>query len=561
MEARQPSIPIRVIQSSLQTPIRSAFTALGLAVLVAAVTWIAHPIAGGVLAGVLFFALSCVPKVPPARPREGSNGRNGLNGSTLDQVLFDQVPCYLTIQDRDLNIMRHNDLFDRDFGNGIGQKCYKMYKDRDEACAYCPVVLTFEDGETHTKEETVTDKEGSWTRLLVYTTPVKDADGKIVGVMEMSTNITRMKKLQTEIEASRREYQTLFDRVPCYISIQNRDLEIVRTNALFSQEFGDAIGKRCFEVLKHAGDECETCPARATWLDGKIRSCEATVIKKDGSTARLIVYSSPLYDDQGEISAVMEMSTDITEVKKLQRELTFMGKTVAYMAHRIKNILMGLEGGIFVVNTGMDDKDDAMIQQGWGMIQRNVSNVSRIVKDLLYCSKDRELHFDRIDPSSVVHAVHDLFSGRAQKEGIELQLECPESLDLGWFDGEALDNMLTNLVSNAFDACLTDPTEGKDRHFITLRAVNDDSGKLICEVEDNGAGIPGNMGERVFDDFFSTKGREGTGLGLLVAEKVVEAHGGSLTFRSSEGSGTRFRAVFPKGGAQNIETSSVPELA
>ena len=95
----------------------------------------------------------------------------------------------------------------------------------------------------------------------------------------------------------------------------------------------------------------------------------------------MVVYSMPIYDDAGEIASVMEVFTDITEVKKLQRQLTLMGRAVAGMAHRIKNILMGLEGGIFVVNTGMESNDRAQVAEGCEMVERNVNTVSAIVKD------------------------------------------------------------------------------------------------------------------------------------------------------------------------------------
>ena len=67
----------------------------------------------------------------------------------------------------------------------------------------------------------------------------------------------------------------------------------------------------------------------------------------------------------------------------------------------------------------------------------------------------------------------------------------------------------------------------------------------MFEVEDDGVGIPEEMSEKVFEDFFSTKGTEGTGVGLLVVQKVVHEHGGTVTFKSKPGEGTTFRIVIP----------------
>jgi signal transduction histidine kinase len=314
---------------------------------------------------------------------------------------------------------------------------------------------------------------------------------------------------------------------------------------LFKQEFGEREGEFCFWVYKNRSEPCPNCPLQKTFEDKQIHSSEETVIRSDGTEMQLIVYSSPIFDEDGNIQAVMEMATDITEVKKLQQELTLMGRTIAVMAHRIKNILMGLEGGIFVVNTGMEENNEADIKQGWEMIERNVDKISHIVRDLLFCSKDREMKFEQVDPATVIRNVYELFAGRAEKEGIHLNLQLPESLPEGRFDPDALHSLLTNLVANSFDACVFDTTEGKDRHEITIRGVWEEPGRYVFEVEDNGIGIPGINGESVFEEFFSTKGREGTGLGLLVAHKVAEEHGGTITFDSRQGEGTTFRAIFP----------------
>jgi PAS domain S-box-containing protein len=460
---------------------------------------------------------------------------------------FQQVPCYLSIQDKNLRIIRTNSLFREDFGNRVGELCHVVYKGSKEVCPNCPVIKTFADGQTYSTEETVITKDRKPAQMIVYTTPVSDEQGNIVGVMEMSTNITEIKELQEQIEASRKEYMNLFERVPCYISILDKDYRIKHLNSLFRKDFGDRVGSYCYEVYHNLDNICPDCHVAKTFEDEQIHSVEKTVVRADGTEARLIVYSSPIYNEKDQLAAVMEMATDITEVKRLQRELIYMGQTIATMAHRIKNILMGLEGGIFVVNTGMEDKDNTLITKGWEMIENNVKNVSRIVKDLLYCSKERELNLQEIDPVPIVKSVYELFLGRAQKEGVGINLELPDSLPKGRFDSEALHSLLTNLVINALDACINDTTENKkDSHRIKICVYYDDRKKHIFEVEDNGQGIPDAVGESIFEDFFSTKGREGTGLGLLVAHRIVEQHGGTITFDSKENLGTTFRAIFPQ---------------
>ena len=350
--------------------------------------------------------------------------------------------------------------------------------------------------------------------------------------------------IQDELEKSHRDYKRLFGSVPCYICVLYRDLRIQESNQLYRWAFGNVDGRRCYEACKERTAECPDCLVQATFADGQIHSSEEVLKTKDGQRIDVVVYSMPIYDDAGEIASVMEVFTDITEVKKLQRQLTLMGRAVAGMAHRIKNILMGLEGGIFVVNTGMESDDRAQIAEGWDMVERNVKTVSAIVKDLLYCSKERKPRYQPdVCPQEIMQQVHDLYAKRISDENIELCLELSEPRKCGTYDPDGLHNLLSNLVANSIDACRFDTSEDKSGFTITLRCRQKETGTTTFEVEDNGAGIPKEFSGKVFEEFFSTKGTEGTGVGLLVVQKVAEEHGGSVHFSTEPGKGTRFRVT------------------
>jgi len=352
--------------------------------------------------------------------------------------------------------------------------------------------------------------------------------------------------LKRELDKSRRDYKRLFDAVPCYICVLDRDLKILESNTLYRADFDVKNGAHCYEVCKKQDAQCPNCLVRKTFDDGRIHYSEETLTTCDGRELRLVVHSMPLRDSAGNISSVMEVFTDITDVKQLEKQLTLMGRAVAGMAHRIKNILMGLEGSIFVVNTGKEMHDEQMISDGWEMVERNVARVSRLVVDLLYCSKKREPRFkENVDPLHVAREVADLYRERMSDEGIELEMTLGEVRVNGLFDPDSLHNMLCNLMANAIDACRFDVESGKDKHTIALRCFQNEQNDLIYEVEDDGAGIPEDVKDKVFEDFFSTKGTEGTGMGLLVVQKVAEEHGGRVSFKTFPGKGTCFRVNLP----------------
>ena len=230
--------------------------------------------------------------------------------------------------------------------------------------------------------------------------------------------------LKRELNQTRRGFERLFTSVPCFICVIDRDHRILEANAMYREEFGATNRSFCYEVCKKRTNKCPHCVVEMTFADGLIHSDEEILVTRDHRRINAVVHTMPIVDDDGEISAVMEVFTDVTEVKALQRQLALMGRAVAGMAHRIKNILMGLEGGIFVVNTGLETDDRETIAEGWEMVERNVHRVSRIVKDLLYCSKDRAPDFKHeICPNSIMIEVRDLFADRMAEEGITLETE------------------------------------------------------------------------------------------------------------------------------------------
>lgn len=354
-------------------------------------------------------------------------------------------------------------------------------------------------------------------------------------------------------DPTRNDYPQLFHRVPCYISVQNHELRIVQTNQLFQQDFGSRVGELCYEVYKRRSSPCPECPVVKTFADGQVHSNEEMVITRDGQEAFVIVYTSPLYNDEGQIVAVMEMSTNITNIKRLQTDLSLMGQTVATMAHSIKNILTGLDGGIYVVNSGLQQGDKTETIKGWEIVQRNVARISSLVKDILYCAKKREHTLSIIEPNQVVREVFELFRGTAELEQIELALDLEPKLGLILFNAEDLHTILSNLVHNAIEACKFDVN--RRDHRIIFRSIL--KGPLaVFEVEDNGPGLPEEWENYLFTGMLSTKGRYGTGLGLLVTRKIVNELGGQITFSSIKpGEGSIFRVTFPIRSASPAQTS------
>jgi len=334
----------------------------------------------------------------------------------------------------------------------------------------------------------------------------------------------------------------VIDLLPCAVSIQDRDLRILFANRQFQSDFGDAIGKLCHTVFKGSQRACPGCPVQSTFRDKRAHVKEETVQLANGRICQILIQTSPLLDNNGEVAAVIEMSTNITEIKKSQKELKTLGQSIALLSHGIKNILEGLEGGAYVVNEGFRDNDLSLARKGWNIVNKNISEISDVVKNILYSSKNRPLKYETAAPGRLVKDSIALFKEKAAGLNIELKTQIGPRLPEVKVDIASIRRMLNNLIWNGLQACLND--KDKKNHCVTVKTDRFDEDHYYFEIADNGIGMDQATRRNIFEEFFSTKGSSGTGLGLAVVEKVVNKHGGRIEVHSTPGKGTRFTIIF-----------------
>jgi signal transduction histidine kinase len=236
--------------------------------------------------------------------------------------------------------------------------------------------------------------------------------------------------------------------------------------------------------------------------------------------------------------------------KLLEAErLAAIGQTVATLAHAIKNIIGGLKGGLYVVEKGMELGKEEYLSQGWEMLKGNVEKIKNLALDLLNYAKEREPELRLCDPNEPIREVYQLMLSRAHECGIRLTLDLAPDLAATLLDPEALHCSLLNLATNALDACI-DIGCLCDEKEVCLRTCKTRGWAVEYQVADNGCGIDDDAKSRVFRNFFSTKGTKGTGLGLMITQKIVRAHGGEIELRSEKGKGTTFIIRLPQISAQ-----------
>jgi len=219
---------------------------------------------------------------------------------------FEEMPCYLSVHDPQFRIIDGNQRFRRDFGERIGEFCYRVYKGREEVCDNCPVAATFANGESHASEQTLTTLHGEPMPVMVHTTPIRSGTGEVFAVMEMHTDIRVAKRIQEQLQRSQARLVQLFEDVPCYISVQGADHIIQHANRAFRETFGPAIGDNCFRVYKHRDEQCLFCPSQEAFATGKVQKHEELVTSAWGEQINVLCTTAPLRDSSGRVEAVIE---------------------------------------------------------------------------------------------------------------------------------------------------------------------------------------------------------------------------------------------------------------
>lgn len=340
----------------------------------------------------------------------------------------------------------------------------------------------------------------------------------------------------------------LWDEVPVRIAVIDRRFRIIEANQAFARTFGAWRNRPCYEVYKGRSEPCQQCPAREVFADGELRVSEEQGLVRDGRPTHYLVHMVPVKRPDG-IPCIVEMSTDVTQIKLLEEEkfeaerLAAVGQTVAGLAHGIKNVLMGLDGGMYIARSGIERGDGARLLQGWQMLEDNIARITSFTREFLEFARGRTPKVAMVDPNHIALQAVDLFKETARLAHIELRMSLDPDMAPAAMDAEAIHTCLVNLVSNALDACQTSDRSGG---HVTLSTFDRD-GVIVFEVTDDGVGMDYEVKKKVFTNFFSTKAsRQGTGLGLLTTRKTVQEHGGKVSFTSVEGEGSTFRLAFPR---------------
>ncbi len=368
----------------------------------------------------------------------------------------------------------------------------------------------------------------------------------VVAVWATALLVYRHKLVEQTLLREEAEAQAYLDVVAVIILVLDREGRVSLINQrgceILGLEAREVLGRSWVESFVAERDRERTREGLRQLVGGALapdrtRTFENVIRTRSGEERLLAWRRTVLRDARGNVSATVSSGEDITERRNAERRLRAqeslakVGQLAAIVAHEVRNPLAGIRGAIQILSKRMPEGEDRQVMD---RIVERVDTLNALTEDLLVFARPHAPEFAPTRLETILGVAGRLFAGHADLAGVSVEITGPDVMLAA--DEKMLQDVFLNLFLNAAQAM---KGEG------TIRvAVRPGTGTVEVDVEDDGPGIPPDARERLFEPFFTTRHR-GTGLGLPIVKRDVEAHGGEVTIICPDEGGTRVTLALP----------------
>lgn len=366
-------------------------------------------------------------------------------------------------------------------------------------------------------------------------------DGVVEEVIASCVDITERKRAERELVEAKEQFESLFNSSPSAIDLLDTNGNVIRVNpaheALYGWTNNELRGKPLPIYPDHLRDDYAFLISQV--MAGQpVVDYETERLCKDGRPIAVSLTVAPLRDNEGRFFGYTGVTRDITERKKTDEllrkadRLNVVGHLAAGLAHEIRNPLTSLRGFLQLLRAGHMEKE-----QYYDLMLSELDRINTILGELLIIAKPQVTRFERKDMMQMIKEVLNLLMPQAILQNIQYICDFDiEQLDVHCSETE-LKQVFINIIKNGMEAM---PQGG----VLSIRPVFTGTDRVTVSFTDQGVGIPENRIPRLGEPFYTTK-EKGTGLGLMMCYKIIEAHGGSIAFTSKENVGTTVDLVLP----------------
>ncbi len=451
--------------------------------------------------------------------------------------VLETLPAYVVLLDNEYRVPFANKVFRELFGDSCGRRCYEFLFNRDSPCDNCETYKVLKNNKPHHWEWTGPNGRD----YDIYDFPFDEPDGS-TRILEMGLDITERKRAEISVKSERKRLFDVLETVPIMVCLLSPDYHVVFANRSFRQKFGESKGRHCYEYCFGYMEPCSFYESYIVLRTGQPHHWQ--VNGQEGSV--IDAYDFPFTDADGS-PLILEMDIDITPQKKAEADaqesakklknaerLAAIGATAGIVGHDIRNPLQAIIGDLYLAKEELvslpesDEKNNTL--ESLTEIEKNIDYINKIVADLQDFARPLKPHVGETDLKCIID---ELLSKNSLPENINVSVEVGPETGKIVVDSTYINRILYNLITNAVQAM---PKGGQ----LTIHAFIDKKTKeAVLTVEDTGVGIPENIKDKLFTPMFTTKSK-GQGFGLAVVKRMTESLGGTVSFESKEGKGTKF---------------------
>jgi len=414
--------------------------------------------------------------------------------------------------------------------------------------------------------------DGEYRWVLDHGVPRSEPDGAFLGYIGTATDITQLKRGEENLEGERAFLRQVIDIDPNFIFAKDRDGRFTLVNQAVADAYGTTVEKLIGKTdadFNPNRDEVEHF--HRIDLDVMDRLQERFIPEERLTDARgqirwLQTVKRPIVEKNGVANQILGASTDITTRKKAEADLcqqrdelahltrvSTMGELAASLAHELNQPLTAILSNAqaaqrFLAANPSDVKEVTEILRD---IVEDDNRASEVIQRMRAMVKKEDLKFSDLDLAGLISDVVRLVHSDAVLQNVSVSLQLPAGLPRVRGDKVQLQQVMLNLLLNAFDA-MKDCPPGE--RAVVVEAESESSETLKVSVGDHGIGLARDKIDKIFQPFYTTK-REGLGMGLSISRSIIEAHGGRLWAENNPARGATFYFTVP--AAESVEGHKV----
>ena len=471
--------------------------------------------------------------------------------SELLERVFANVHLLIAYLDGDFNFIRVNRAYAEADGREPeffpGKNHFALYPNAEHEAIFRRVVET---GEPYFANERAFEYAGHPKRGVTYwdwsLVPVKEPDGSVIGVVLSLVDVNERKRAESE----RARLAAAVESTPEAVLITDPRGVIQYVNPAFEQITGysrdEAVGRDLHFLDSGKHDETFYQGLRDTLARAGVWRGRITQKRKDGSLYEEDCVYSPVKDDKGEIINYVSIKRDVTEKLRFEsiaeavNTMDNIGYIFSGVRHEIGNPVNSINMILGILKAKLDTLSKESIREYVDRTMTQVSRVEYLLKSLKSFTMYETLDIRDVHVPSFMEKFLPLVKEDFAKNGISIEAHVSPEAEWVSADARALQQVLLNVITNAADAFA-----GRENPAISITAWKIMS-MILIQVKDNGCGMTEEQLKDVFKPFYTTKA-QGTGLGLVIARKMLTKMNGAIEITSEKDAGTTVNIFLPEG--------------